>query len=110
MMLDELLSLAELGFGLGRECDFGRQRATSCGQPQVWKGDQCCRGGAVLRQMVATPPFVTQGDIGSWDEDLQGLELSGHFLISDVITDQSAPVADGRDRMSARMKRAAEMP
>ena len=38
---------------------------------------------------------------------LDGLALSGHFLVRDVLTDRSSPVTEARVRLVERMKRAA---
>jgi DNA repair protein RecO (recombination protein O) len=38
---------------------------------------------------------------------LDGLELTGHFLMRDLLTDRSAPVAESRIRLVERLRRAA---
>ena len=51
--------------------------------------------------------FVAEGGTASWPEILDGLALSGHFLLRDIITDRSAPVAEARIRLVERLRRAA---
>jgi DNA repair protein RecO (recombination protein O) len=53
------------------------------------------------------PRFVAEGGTGSWDDILEGLALSGHFLMRDVLTDRSSLVSEARVRLVERMKRAA---
>jgi len=38
---------------------------------------------------------------------LQGLELTGHFLVRDLLTERTAHLADTRERLVERMRRAA---
>jgi DNA repair protein RecO (recombination protein O) len=38
---------------------------------------------------------------------VQGLNLTGHFLLRDILTDRSRPVADARLRLVDRLRRAA---
>jgi DNA repair protein RecO (recombination protein O) len=38
---------------------------------------------------------------------LDGLRLSGHFVLRDLISDRSAPVAESRGRLIERLRRAA---
>ena len=57
----------------------------------------CCR----------LPHFVREGGIAPWPDILDGLALTGHFLLRDLLTDRSAPVAEARDRLVERLRRAA---
>jgi len=45
--------------------------------------------------------------LASWADILEGMALSGHFLLRDVITDRSEPVAEARSRLLDRLRRAA---
>ena len=96
----ELLLLAELGFGLDLENVRYRAAMTSL-SPSV--PARAGRVSAALAEPYAgklppLPPFILAGGIGSWPEILDGLALSGHFLLRDLIADRSAPVAEARNR------------
>ena len=56
----------------------------------------CCR---------CRPSFARAGS-ASWEEIAQGLELTGHFLMRDLLTDRSRPIAEARERLVDRLRRA----
>jgi len=58
-------------------------------------------------KLLPLPGFVRAGGTASWPDILNGLELTGHFLLRDVLTDRSAPVAEARSRLVERLRRAA---
>ena len=58
-------------------------------------------------KLLPLPRFVREGGAASWPDILDGLALSGHFLLRDIVTDRSAPVADARVRLIERLRRAA---
>jgi DNA repair protein RecO (recombination protein O) len=82
----ELLLLAELGFGLDLDSGVG--------------------GNAVDGKLLPLPPFVREGGSASWSEIRDGLELSGHFLLRDVLAGRSAGLAEARSRLTDRLFRA----
>ena len=105
----ELLLLAELGFGLdldrcavsGDDADLvavspRSGRAVSAAEAAPYKG-----------KLLALPRFVRAGGQAGWTDIIDGLGLSGHFLMRDLITDRAAPVAASRERLIERLRRAA---
>ena len=52
------------------------------------------------------PRFVREGGAATWPEIREGLELSGHFLIRDVLTGRTAGLAEARSRLVDRLLRA----
>jgi|SRR5687768_8508979 len=105
----ELLLLAELGFGLDLEsCAVSGSndnleavsprsgRAVSAGEAEPYAG-----------KLLRLPRFMLEGGQAGWSDILDGLALTGHFLLRDVITDRSAPVAEARARLVERLRRAA---
>jgi len=105
----ELLLLAELGFGLdldhcaitGAEVDLvavspKSGRAVSATQAEPYAG-----------KLLALPRFVRQGGSASWPEIAQGLDLTGHFLARDLLSDRSRPIGEARVRLVERLRRAA---
>jgi DNA repair protein RecO (recombination protein O) len=104
----ELLLLAELGFGLDLErCAVSGTndnlvavspksgRAVSAGEAEPYAG-----------KLLPLPAFVREGGASTWPEIAQGLELTGHFLMRDVVTDRMRPIAEARDRLVERLRRA----
>jgi len=57
-------------------------------------------------KLLPLPPFVQEGGRASWAEISEGLDLTGHFLLRDVLTDRSRSVAEARERLVDRLRRA----
>jgi DNA repair protein RecO (recombination protein O) len=57
-------------------------------------------------RLLPLPPFMQSGGQATWSEILQGLGLTGHFLVRDVLTDRAKPVIEGRLRLVDRLRRA----
>ena len=104
----ELLLLAELGFGLdlascavtGSTSDLvavspRSGRAVSAGEAAPYEG-----------KLLALPPFLAAGGAGSWADIVAGLQLSGHFLARDLLTERAGGILESRDRLIARLRRA----
>lgn len=105
----ELLLLAELGFGLDLDsCAVSSStdnlvavsprsgRAVSAAAAEPYKGS-----------LLPLPNFVRKGGGASWPEILEGLQLTGHFLKRDLVTDRLEPIAEARLRLVGRLHRAA---
>ena len=58
-------------------------------------------------KLLPLPRFIVEGGTASWPEILDGLALTGHFLLRDLVTDRSAPVAESRNRLCERLRKAA---
>jgi DNA repair protein RecO (recombination protein O) len=108
MVRYELLLLAELGFGLDLDsCAVNGTtdnlvavsrksgRAVSAAEAEPYAG-----------KLLPLPMFVRQGGGATWEEITQGLDLTGHFLMRDVLTDRPRPIADARERLVERLRRA----
>lgn len=105
----ELLLLAELGFGLDLEtCAVsGSNDDLVAVSPRSGRAVSAAEAEPYAGKLLALPRFVREGGIAAWPEILDGLALSGHFLLRDVVTDRSAPVAEARSRLVERLRRAA---
>ena len=105
----ELLLLAELGFGLDLErCAVtGDDEDLIAVSPRSGRAVSASEAEPYLGKLLPLPAFVREGGVGSWADILDGLALSGHFLMRDLITDRSTPVAEGRVRLVERLRRAA---
>ncbi|MBA3666243.1 MAG: DNA repair protein RecO [Sphingomonas sp.] len=105
----ELLLLAELGFGLDldRCAVSGDAEDLIAVSPRSGRAVSAAEAEPYLGKLLPLPRFVREGGIASWADILDGLTLSGHFLLRDVVTDRSATVADARGRLVERMRRAA---
>ena len=108
MVKYELLLLAELGFGLDLErCavtgDTDNLVAVS---PRSGRAVSAAEAEPYAGKLLPLPPFVRDGGVATWVEIMQGLDLTGHFLMRDVVTDRARPVAEARARLVERLRRA----
>jgi len=105
----ELLLLAELGFGLDLErCAVsGDQEDLIAVSPRSGRAVSAAEAEPYLGKLLPLPRFIREGGQAGWDDILDGLALSGHFLMRDLITDRAAPVGAARDRLIERLRRAA---
>lgn len=104
----ELLLLAELGFGLelDRCAVTGLNDALVAVSPRSGRAVSAAEAEPYAGRLLPLPPFVREGGRGSWEEIGQGLALTGHFLLRDVITDRARGIADARSRLIDRLRRA----
>jgi DNA repair protein RecO (recombination protein O) len=109
MVRYELLLLAELGFGLDLErCAVSGDRDELIAvSPRSGRAVSAAEAEPYLGKLLLLPPFVIKGGGGSWEQILEGMALSGHFLMRDVVTDRLSPIGEARGRLVERMKRAA---
>ena len=104
----ELLLLAELGFGL----DLDRCAVTGSNDDLVAVSPKSGRAVSAVEaepyagKLLALPRFVREGGQASWADIVHGLDLTGHFLARDVMTDRLQPIADARHRLVDRLRRA----
>jgi DNA repair protein RecO (recombination protein O) len=104
----ELLLLAELGFGL----DLHRCAVTGTNDdlvavsPKSGRAVSAAEAEPYTGRLLPLPRFVREGGGASWPEIAEGLNLTGHFLLRDVLTDRSRPVAEARERLVERLRRA----
>lgn len=105
----ELLMLAELGFGLDLEkCAVsGANDELVAVSPRSGRAVSAAEAEPYAGKLLPLPRFALEGGQAGWPEILDGLALTGHFLMRDVITDRSAPVAEARVRLVERLRRAA---
>jgi DNA repair protein RecO (recombination protein O) len=105
----ELLMLAELGFGLDLErCAVtGTNDDLIAVSPKSGRAVSAAEAEPYAVKLLALPAFVRQGGKASWPEILQGLQLTGHFVERDLLTDRAKPIAEARFRLVDRLRRAA---
>jgi DNA repair protein RecO (recombination protein O) len=105
----ELLLLAELGFGLqlDRCAVSGDDHDLIAVSPRSGQAVGSEAAAPYLGKLLPLPAFVREGGQAGWSDILDGLALSGHFLMRDLITDRAAPVAAARERLIERLRRAA---
>jgi len=104
----ELLLLAEMGFGLDLDqCAVtGTNDELVAVSPKSGRAVSAAEAEPYAGKLLPLPGFVRKGGQGSWREILEGLDLTGHFLARDVVTDRSKPVWEARSRLVERLKRA----
>ncbi len=104
----ELLLLAELGFGL----DLDRCAVTGGNDdlvavsPKSGRAVSAAEAEPYAGKLLALPRFVREGGAASWPEICRGMDLTGRFLLRDVLSDRARPVADARNRLVERLRRA----
>lgn len=105
----ELLMLAELGFGLDLEsCAVtgARDRLVAV-SPRSGRAVAAAEAEPYQGRLLPLPGFLADGGSPSWADIIDGLALTGHFLMRDVLTDRAAPLLAGRERLVDRLRRAA---
>jgi DNA repair protein RecO (recombination protein O) len=104
----ELLLLAELGFGLDLQSCAVTGGSNDLVAVSPKSGRAVSAAGAVpyAGKLLPLPPFVREGGRASWKEIAQGLDLTGHFLMRNLLTDRSRPIAEARERLVDRLHRA----
>jgi len=104
----ELLLLAELGFGLDLDsCAVtGSNDNLVAVSPKSGRAVSAAEAEPYSGKLLPLPAFVREGGRASWPEIAAGLDLTGHFLLRDVMADRSKPVADARMRLVDRLRRA----
>ncbi len=105
----ELLLLAELGFGLDLErCAVtGANDGLVAVSPRSGRAVSAAKAEPYKKQLLPLPRFLIEGSSAPWADIIDGLALTGHFLMRDVLTDRAAPLLDGRERLVDRLRRAA---
>ena len=105
----ELLLLAELGFGLDLEkCAVsGANDDLIAVSPRSGRAVSAAEAEPYAGKLLPLPRFVVEGGTASWPEILDGLALTGHFLLRDLVTDLSAPISEARIRLCERLRKAA---
>ena len=104
----ELLLLAELGFGLDLDCCAvtGSNEDLVAVSPKSGRAVSAVEAEPYAGKLLALPRFVREGGQASWADIVHGLDLTGHFLARDVMTDRLQPIADARHRLVDRLRRA----
>ncbi|HVM37052.1 MAG TPA: DNA repair protein RecO [Sphingomicrobium sp.] len=104
----EVLVLAELGFGLDIErCAVtGSNDDLVAVSPRSGRAVSAAEAEPYAGKLLPLPRFIRDGGPAGWPEITQGLELTGHFLVRDLLSNRSAPVAEARERLVARLRRA----
>ena len=104
----ELLLLAELGFGLDLEtCAVsGSSDDLVAVSPRSGRAVSAAEAEPYAGKLLPLPRFVREGGPASWAEISQGLDLTGHFLMRDLLTQKSAALGEARSRLVDRLRRA----
>jgi DNA repair protein RecO (recombination protein O) len=104
----ELLLLAELGFGLDLErCAVtGSNDDLVAVSPKSGRAVCATEAEPYAGKLLPMPTFVREGGPATWPEIAQGLDLTGHFLLRDLLTARARPIAEARDRLVERLRRA----
>jgi DNA repair protein RecO (recombination protein O) len=104
----ELLLLAELGFGLDLEsCAVtGATDDLIAVSPRSGRAVSAAEAEPYAGKLLPLPRFVREGGQANWAEIAHGLDLTGHFLMRDLLTQKSAVLGEARSRLVERLRRA----
>ena len=104
----ELLLLAELGFGLDLDCCAvtGSNDNLVAVSPKSGRAVSAAEAEPYVGKLLQLPRFIREGGRASWEEIAQGLDLTGHFLLRDVLTDRLKPIGEARAQLVERLRRA----
>ena len=104
----ELLLLAELGFGLDLDsCAVsGSTDDLVAVSPRSGRAVSATEAEPYADKLLPLPRFVREGGQASWQAIAQGLDLTGHFLMRDLLTQKSAILGEARSRLVDRLRRA----
>ena len=104
----ELLLLAELGFGLDLEtCAVsGSSEDLVAVSPRSGRAVSAGAAESYAGKLLPLPRFVREGGTASWADIAAGLDLTGHFLMRDLLTARSAVLGEARARLVDRLRRA----
>ena len=104
----ELLLLAELGFGLDLErCAVtGSNDRLVAVSPKSGRAVSAAEAEPYSTKLLPLPAFLRDGGAASWREIADGLDLTGHFLLRDVLIDRARRAAEPRERLVDRLRRA----
>jgi DNA repair protein RecO (recombination protein O) len=104
----ELLLLAELGFGLDldRCAVSGSNDNLVAVSPKSGRAVSAAEAEPYEGRLLPLPNFVREGGQATWQEIAKGLDLTGHFLSRDILTDRLRPIGEARVRLVDRLGRA----
>lgn len=108
MVRYELLLLALLGFGLDLEqcAATGATEDLAFVSPKSGMAVSTAAATGYESRLFRLPPFLRQGGAAEWDDILDGLRLTGHFLDRDLLHGKAAEVLAARARLVDRINRA----
>lgn len=103
----ELLVLSELGFGLDLSACVvtGARDGLGFVSPKSGAAVSVAAGAAYIDRLLRLPPFLLAGGEAGWDDIIDGLRLTGHFLARDILTERRAGVLAARERLLDRLRR-----
>jgi DNA repair protein RecO (recombination protein O) len=98
----------ELGFGLDldRCAVSGTNDNLVAVSPKSGRAVSAAEAEPYSGKLLPLPPFIRDGGQASWEEIVEGLALTGHFLMRDVVTDRARLIAEARLRLVDRLRRA----
>ena len=104
----ELLLLAELGFGLDLSACVvtGARETLAYVSPKSGRAVSAAAGDAFAGRLLRLPAFLIEGGPADWDALFDGLSVTGHFLMRDILIDRRAAVLPARERLVDRLRRA----
>lgn len=106
----ELLLLAELGYGLDLDSCVvsGSQTELVSVSPRSGRAVSKAEAAPFGDRLLRLPAFVRVGGAASLRDLCDGLALTGHFIMRDLVTDRAAGIGEARMRLVERLQRGME--
>lgn len=103
----ELLLLAELGYGLDLEtCAVsGSDTKLVAVSPRSGRAVSELEAAPYRDRLLRLPAFVRDGGPASLSDLSDGLALTGHFVMRDLVTDRASTILEARTRLVERLER-----
>jgi DNA repair protein RecO (recombination protein O) len=108
LVLYELLILGELGFGLDLQscAASGTTEDLVAVSPRSGRAVSSVEAAPYNGKLLRLPNFLVEGGRPSLPDIIDGLTLTGHFLMRDLVIDRAVPIAEARARLVQRFQRA----
>lgn len=102
----ELGLLATLGFGLQLDqcAATGGNDCLAYVSPRTGRAVSASAGQPYAARMLPLPPFLIGGGLGTANDIINGLQLSGHFLERMVFNALHLPLPAARERLVSKLK------
>lgn len=103
----EMLLLGNLGFGLDlSECAAtGTRENLKYVSPKSGRAVSADAAGEYIDRLFPLPSFLLEGGSASWEEVLDGLRITGHFLERDLLMERQKEILPARERLVERLRR-----
>ena len=107
LVRDEVLILAERGFGLHRSerAATGLRKDLAFLSPRSGRAVSAAAAGEYRDRLMPLPAFLLTGGAADWAEIFEGLRITGYFLARDILIERQSDILAARERLVERLRR-----